>query len=320
MRASPRGFTLVELLVVIAIIGILMAALLPAIQAARESARRIDCTNRLKQIGLAARNYESVLRRFPPGYLGMMPPSQDLPTKDQWTGVIPHLLPYLEGKSVFKRIQSNYLKVDPPSYPPWWDDKNPGDEWIVAQTRIGDLLCPSAPETIPTGGTYIMMHAFYDGIFSVNYVGYYFSNGDEGGQFLARTDYLGCGGQIGKTNVPFLDRYQGVFTDRSKTTIPMIKDGTSKTLLFGEAFGDIGALTPGEYDLGYSWMGCGMMVTNWGLSDGTWYQFSSRHPGVVSFCFVDGSVHQLQKEISPDVLNALAGISDGDPIPPDVLR
>jgi prepilin-type N-terminal cleavage/methylation domain-containing protein/prepilin-type processing-associated H-X9-DG protein len=314
-RLSRRGFTLVELLVVIAIIGILMAALLPAIQAAREAARRIDCTNRLKQIGLAAINYESAKHRFPPGYLGMMPPA-DMPIdQDQWTGVIPHLLPFLEAKSVSDRIQSNYLKVELLGYPPWWTSDN---EWAISQTRISDLLCPSAPETIPSGGTYIFMHSYWSAPFA-GYIGYYFPNG-EGGELLARTDYLGSGGQFGKINLSFFDRYQGVFSDRSKAKISSIKDGQSKTLLFGEAFGDIGTITPGEYDLGYSWIGCGMMVTNWGLSDGSWYQFSSRHPGVVGFCFVDGSVHQLQKEISPDVLNALGGIADGDAIPADAFR
>jgi prepilin-type N-terminal cleavage/methylation domain-containing protein len=328
-QSARRGFTLVELLVVIAIIGILMAALLPAIQQARESARRIDCSSRIRQIGLAARNYESIKKVFPPGYLGMLPPADvNGPGgfNQQWTGVIPHLLPFMEAKTVYIQIQANLLKTDLKGYPAWWNDN---DAWAAAQTRISPLLCPSAPTMVPSKGTFILLHNYPDtttfpGGIALTFDATYFPHDDMGelvGGLLALTDYLGCAGEWGTTGAaqyfPNEERHRGIFTNRSKTRIADIKDGASKTLLFGEEYGDPFS---DEYSFGYAWMGCGGMDTQAGLTDGKWYAFGSKHPGIVNFCYADGSVHQLQKEISPDVLNALGGMADSDAIPPEVLR
>ena len=122
----PRGFTLVELLVVIAIIGILIALLLPAVQAAREAARRLQCTNSLKQIGLAIHNYESTHRKYPPSGAGPPGPSP------LHHGFFTFLLPYLEQGAIHDQYH--------------WDQ-----DWYTAlnqtatETDIGLLFCPSAP-------------------------------------------------------------------------------------------------------------------------------------------------------------------------------
>ncbi|MAT71525.1 MAG: prepilin-type cleavage/methylation domain-containing protein [Planctomycetaceae bacterium] len=135
---TRRGFTLVELLVVIAIVGVLIALLLPAIQAAREAARRVQCTNNLKQLGLAAQNFESATKTLPPGYAsrslespphpGRDPQTWDAPPGWGWTAF---LLPHLEQAALSEQIDTNA---------PIWDTALAA---IVA-TRIEMLLCPSS--------------------------------------------------------------------------------------------------------------------------------------------------------------------------------
>src|SRR6188508_2541824 len=110
-RKSP-AFTLVELLVVIAIIGVLVALLLPAVQSARESARRMQCANNLKQLGLAAHGFHDINNRFPPGTLGPTPiysRTQFSSTAGghQLLGTLAHLLPYMEQINVYSLINTD---------------------------------------------------------------------------------------------------------------------------------------------------------------------------------------------------------------------
>jgi len=129
-NSRSAGFTLVELLVVITIIGILIALLLPAVQAAREAARRMQCTNNLKQIGLAIHNYESTFGEYPPAYTTS-------PTKHN---LITFLLPYLEQQAV-------YDKIDLREH---WNSTNVGTGFETSNSEstkvdIATLVCPSAP-------------------------------------------------------------------------------------------------------------------------------------------------------------------------------
>ncbi|MCA9226349.1 MAG: DUF1559 domain-containing protein [Planctomycetales bacterium] len=119
---ARRGFTLVELLVVIAIIGVLVAMLLPAVQAAREAARRSSCSNNLKQLCLALHNYHDTYRRFPPG--GVFNPSV---TNPSWS-IQARILPFIEQKNLQDLIDWNL----PYSAQP-----------LVTRQRIDTLICPS---------------------------------------------------------------------------------------------------------------------------------------------------------------------------------
>src|SRR5262245_47606821 len=132
-RAGRRGFTLVELLVVIAIIGILVALLLPAIQAAREAARRSECTNKLRQLGVAGQNYESDRKAFPIGRLkGMVTNANGQPaTQTQW-GHLAYILQYLEEDANFGLID---FRPSPPGI-------GPGASAARLQ-KISGFICPS---------------------------------------------------------------------------------------------------------------------------------------------------------------------------------
>ena len=110
---NRSGFTLVELLVVIAIIGILVGLLLPAVQAAREAARRMQCSNNLKQIGLSLHNYESAFKRFPHGTMDRDP--ANLPGNRPWQGgdhrkgsVLVKLLPFMEQTALFNALDFRF--------------------------------------------------------------------------------------------------------------------------------------------------------------------------------------------------------------------
>ena len=137
------AFTLVELLVVIAIIGILVGLLLPAVQAAREAARRMQCSNNLKQLGLAVHNFESARRQLP---TSLRPPSNLASSGEQSrVSVLTDLLPYLEQTAVFDRYNKAIN----------W---NQGVNIPLSQTRIPAFICPTNPDggvldTAPPGST-----------------------------------------------------------------------------------------------------------------------------------------------------------------------
>ncbi|MEW4454097.1 DUF1559 domain-containing protein [Bremerella sp. JC817] len=125
MRNS-RGFTLVELLVVIAIIGVLIALLLPAVQQAREAARRMNCTNNLKQLGLALHNYHDTYGKLP----AMSGGSTPLGNHGRLSGFI-GLLPFLEQRALWEQYAQDNFTQDP------WED------WAPNNTQVAGLLCPS---------------------------------------------------------------------------------------------------------------------------------------------------------------------------------
>ena len=222
---AARGFTLVELLVVIAIIGILVALLLPAVQSVRESARRNSCSNNLKQIGLAALNFESGRKTFPPGFLGSTDPKalgafSGPQGRHQWIGVFGYLLPYMEAQPVYDEL-TRTLNISVEAYDDnYWQDTN---AWTAGQAKLRDLLCPTLPDIAPDGAIYDQI---YGDVAGTQYTLH--ADGWGPGVGLGWTHYQAVAGIYGKIGPQYvitgpnnekfnIDRdLVGVYTTRSK--------------------------------------------------------------------------------------------------------
>ena len=151
-----EGFTLVELLVVIAIIGILVGLLLPAVQAAREAARRMSCSNNLKQMGLAVHNHESALNYLPAWgktIAAAQYPSPANPYGDRTTfGVLFHLLPFMEQSNIYDLFDKKRSYLDPINMPPPLGTANP-----AGFADVATFVCPSTPDVPSDYGPYFTL-------------------------------------------------------------------------------------------------------------------------------------------------------------------
>jgi len=282
---AKRAFTLIELLVVIAIIAVLIGLLLPAVQKVREAANRMSCSNNLKQIALAAHNYDSAFGKLPPGTDGRLigPCVRLLPYLEQNAqyglyifDVVPAYDPVLGGNGV--AYYSLYLAG------PQWDAPNQtnrprsnGTDVVPRPPAIygGEgnfkvFRCPSAPA--PEETTTVLLAVNYignkpgpgnnvgpfDGFWGpvgITAGGHTFSSAP-GRDVLGRSNYLGVAGECRSYPDPVTGTnyslFYGLLHFNTKTTISRVPDGTSNTLLFGEYAG-------GYHD----WMGAGGIPAGW---------------------------------------------------------
>jgi prepilin-type N-terminal cleavage/methylation domain-containing protein/prepilin-type processing-associated H-X9-DG protein len=340
-RPRPRGFTLIELLVVIAIIGILIALLLPAVQAAREAARRTQCSNNLKQIGLALHNYIDSHGVFPPGYVSAIdrtvvdPCDQDAENSNSidlgagwaWGSMI---LPQMEQGNLYNSINFSLSVAYPANN-------------TCSIATVNSYLCPSdpGPNTIPVfadppdpanPGTYSGTNIL-DTVARGNYVGMW-----------GLGEVCAGSGQPGTYNVGSIGAPLGIFQRNSNTRIADILDGTSQTIAVGERSHNLSyvtwtARTPN------GWLGTTSPIEGgtdrfnpspeetWtqvmgpaGLEDGPRTinnpeahveDYWSRHPGGANFLFGDGSVHFLKSSIGTAPWRALATKSGSEVISGD---
>jgi prepilin-type N-terminal cleavage/methylation domain-containing protein/prepilin-type processing-associated H-X9-DG protein len=293
-RKRKRGFTLIELLVVIAIIAVLVGLLLPAVQKVREAANRMSCQNNLHQIALAAANYESAYKKFPPG-LNVSPNSSypnsqyayfSPPYGGPYVGCMAYLLPFMEQDNIYRQIPAEFFKpnctLGPWAYiyPPFdFNDPNvpnpPGPQGTgylkpTADFQVKTYLCPSdnagAGNNTLTAGI-IDGYGIYTPDPAGGYVWIeYVYDVPNYGRELGRSNYLGMGGGYGKIDpIDTLNAkwapFTGIYYTNSKTKIADITDGTSNTIAFEET--TTGVQTNGTRYFEIAWMGAG-----WGVSGG----------------------------------------------------
>jgi prepilin-type N-terminal cleavage/methylation domain-containing protein len=281
-----RGFTLVELLVVIAIIGILIALLLPAIQGAREAARRMSCSNNLKQVALAIHNYEGAQRVYPPAGVNWSTPGY--PNHS----CIAYLLPYLEQSNV--RAAYDMSKA--------WDH---AQNKLAIETELPILKCPTAPRAAKYTADYFSCTQFYL---------------DGPAMRACQAKNIRPQSWEGFLEQQTKTQYRGTITHAD------IRDGLSHTWLYFEDAGrpaiydrrkkQIGAsffATDGHWadSRGYFNMHdicAGTQMINCG-NDNEIFAF---HDGGAYFAFGDGSVRFEQETIAPQVFVALFTRAGGD--------
>ena len=293
-RVKPLGFTLIELLVVIAIIAVLIALLLPAVQQAREAARRSQCKNNLKQLGLALHNYDSAYGLFPPAYIGSMVLDTEQEQHGHGWGTM--LLPFIDQAPLYNVVRPNGIN-GAPSDPGIWEVR--GGPTQGEGTVLPAFLCPSCA-TVASKSTG-MDETWKNGFGTSHYA---CSQGPE---------------------VPAGGDEQGLFGYRgglpSAQRIRDCTDGTSNTLAFGEKCyftiddGDlkdwpvwVGPTGEDEQVVFKSELGD---VINTSVDDDSAF---SPHVGGVHFTFADGSVRFISENINTQVYFNLGARNDGNPV------
>jgi prepilin-type N-terminal cleavage/methylation domain-containing protein/prepilin-type processing-associated H-X9-DG protein len=302
-RLSRRAFTLVELLVVIAIIGVLVALLLPAVQAAREAARRTQCVNNLKQIGIGLHNYHDTLRVLPPGAFWA-----GATTSNSRGSILLHILPFIEQQTLYDKVDFNSAPEG---------QTLPGGG-LIAATIIKTYVCPSEKSTGLLNGRAIHNYCASSGPTAHGNNSacacstYSAWNAYAISPYGSATDFAGPFLRIPNTPVRLAD----------------VTDGLSNTIFFGEVRRDCSAHVRGGWvqsnnanGLTSTLIPINFDTCNDAAADGcnrpcnwsTELGFKSLHPGGANFLFGDGAVRFLTQNIDHDNYQALGGKADGKP-------
>ena len=309
VNPQRRGFTLVELLVVIAIIGVLVALLLPAVQSARESSRRAQCVNNLKQIGLAIHNYHDTLKEIPPGafWYGA--------STDNRGSLLCHILPYMEQQNIYDAFDFKNPPVDNQTMP---------NGKMITTVKIATYSCPSDTDTVLSSGVVCTSYSANSG------AGLRTNNNS--------TNPCPCSAPVHDSYNSFAlvnlyDYPTGPFSRYppfQRLTFADINDGLSNTIFFGEvrakcsvhvqqgwvrsnnSNGLVGTVIPMNFNT------CNNKSTDNCKRPCNWYTelgFKSLHPGGCNFGIGDGSVIFIREKVDHKQYQYWGSIRDGNATP-----
>ncbi len=305
--SERRGFTLVELLVVIAIIGILVGLLLPAVQAAREAARRMSCSNNMRQIGLSVHNYHAAYNRMPSGWIS------ELPADEPGWGWGAALLPFMEEQPLYEKINFSVAISDT-------------QHEKVREQVVSTFLCPSDP-----GPTLFWIaeadeahHHDHDdeghhdddhdhdpmvGVTNIDDAEHHLFS-------IARANYVGMFGTLEIEDHPF--RGDGSFFGNSQLRFRDYLDGMSQTIMLGERSGELGnsiwaGVIPEAAEAEARIVGTTDHTPNSAVRH--FDDFGSRHVGGCHFVLADGSVKMITQFIDLKVYQGLATRHNHEVIP-----
>ncbi|MEC9002498.1 MAG: DUF1559 domain-containing protein [Planctomycetota bacterium] len=330
---KDRGFTLVELLVVIAIIGILVALLLPAVQAAREAARKMSCGNNLKQLGIAMHNYHETYKTLP--HNGAYSWTRQSNNGFRWSptqrgSVLVKLLPFIEKDTIFNNLDFESPLVTGPPNNKFWIQVNPITGVQYRAEIIPEFLCPSAdvdPHTTFTNPKTARAISCYGTSIGTNRItsrgGW--CNDYPGNVFGCGRSNLGSDARSSQLSGVYSRGHWGArFRD--------ITDGTSQVIAMGEIIPSKGNYhRNGWMHFNSLWTGTSAPInypviglwergypgpqtcTEW-RNRQTSQGFKSKHKGGAQFVFADGSVHLIPETIDYMTYQRLGCRRDGDPI------
>ena len=318
MTLSRRAFTLVELLVVIAIIGTLVGLLLPAVQSAREAARRAQCTNNLKQVGLALQNFHDARKTLPEGWLCKdlgTPPDKHHAEEGRGWGWAARILPHMEEDALFRTHIEPRLKAT---------TANTISDVVSAggpqQTVIQGFLCPS-----DSSAGKLTFKPGADGGAGNNHE---HPDETEGNDTYSRTNYVGMFGSNGwedededgdgtvdEPGEPYDGN--GMFFANSRMPFRHVTDGLSKTIMVGERDSRIG---------GSLWIGMveglaepigrtvahGHHAPNGNPAEEHFGDISSRHPGGANVVFADGHCDFIAETVDVALFQKLCTRNEGN--------